>query len=140
MAFEFAGQKGDMFKILYIEDTENNRILVSRFLERNGYTVLTAEDAGQGFAVAAAAAPDLILMDLGLPGTDGWAATRTFKGTPGLQHIPIIALTAHVMQGDREKALAAGCDDYDTKPFQFARLLNKIDALLNAAGKARAGA
>ena len=126
-----------MFKILYIEDTENNRILVRRYLNRNGYHVLTAEDAEQGLAVALAELPDLILMDLGLPGTDGWTATRNFKNDPALQHIPIIALTAHVMQGDREKALEAGCDDYDTKPFQFARLMSKIDALLRPAGEPR---
>jgi two-component system cell cycle response regulator DivK len=126
-----------MFKILYIEDTENNRILVTRYLNRNGYNVLTAEDAEQGLAVALTEMPDLILMDLGLPGTDGWTATRNFKNNPALQHIPIVALTAHVMQGDREKALEAGCDDYDTKPFQFARLMNKIDALLLSAGKPR---
>lgn len=129
-----------MFKILYIEDTENNRILVTRYLSRSGYNVLTAEDAGQGLAVALSELPDLILMDLGLPGTDGWTATRHFKNNPALQHIPIIALTAHVMQGDREKALEAGCDDYDTKPFQFARLMSKIDALLGPAGKPRPAA
>ena len=129
-----------MFKILYIEDTENNRILVTRYLDRNGYRVLTAEDAEQGLAVALTQMPDLILMDLGLPGTDGWTATRQFKSNPALQHIPIIALTAHVMQGDREKALEAGCDDYDTKPFQFARLLHKIDTLLRAASQPRPAA
>jgi two-component system cell cycle response regulator DivK len=129
-----------MHKILYIEDTENNRILVTRYLDRHGYKVLTAEDAEQGLALAITEMPDLILMDLGLPGTDGWAATHQFKSNPALQHIPIIALTAHVMQGDREKALQAGCDDYDTKPFQFARLMQKIDALLGAAGKARPAA
>jgi CheY-like chemotaxis protein len=126
-----------MFKILYIEDTENNRILVTRYLNRNGYRVLTAEDAEQGLAIALTELPDLILMDLGLPGTDGWTATRNFKNNPALQRIPIIALTAHVMQGDREKALEAGCDDYDTKPFQFARLMGKIDALLRPAGNPR---
>jgi CheY-like chemotaxis protein len=122
-----------MFKILYIEDTENNRILVSRYLERKGYQVLTAEHADDGLALAAREQPDLILMDMGLPGLDGWDATRRLKADPQVKHIPVIALTAHVMQGDREKALAAGCDDYDTKPFQFARLLGKIEALLAAA-------
>ena len=121
-----------MFKILYIEDTENNRILVTRYLNRNGYRVLTAEDAEQGLAIALTELPDLILMDLGLPGTDGWTATRNFKNNPALQRIPIIALTAHVMQGDREKALEAGCDDYDTKPIDLARLLGKIEAQLQA--------
>jgi CheY-like chemotaxis protein len=138
MALEVRAIRPDsMFKILYIEDTENNRILVTRYLNRNGYHVLTAEDAAQGLALALTDMPDLILMDLGLPGTDGWTATRHFKSNPVLQHIPIIALTAHVMQGDREKALEAGCDDYDTKPFQFARLMDKIDALLSPAAKPR---
>ena len=121
-----------MSKILYIEDTENNRILVSRYLERKGYQVLTAEHADEGLMLAAREQPDLILMDMGLPEVDGWDATRRLKADPKVQHIPVIALTAHVMQGDREKALAAGCDDYDTKPFQFPRLLAKIEALLNS--------
>ena len=119
-----------MFKILYIEDTENNRILVSRYLQKQGYQVLTAEDADEGLPLAIREQPDLILMDMGLPGLDGWDATRRLKADPQAKHIPVIALTAHVMQGDREKALAAGCDDYDTKPFQFPRLLGKIEALL----------
>lgn len=119
-----------MAKILYIEDTENNRILVSRFLQRRGYEVCTAEEAEQGFAMALAGMPDLILMDMGLPGVDGWEATRRLKAHPRLRFIPVLALTAHVMEGDREKALEAGCDDYDTKPFQFPRLLAKIEALL----------
>jgi CheY-like chemotaxis protein len=119
-----------MFKILYIEDTENNRILVSRYLEKKGYQVLTAEHADEGLAMAIREQPDLILMDMGLPGLDGWDATRRLKADSKVQHIPVIALTAHVMQGDREKALAAGCDDYDTKPFQFPRLLGKIEAWL----------
>jgi two-component system, cell cycle response regulator DivK len=121
-----------MFKILYIEDTENNRILVTRQLERRGYQVLTAEDALQGLALAETAMPDLILMDMGLPDVDGWEATRRLKANPKLQHIPVIALTAHVMQGDRESSLEAGCDDYDTKPFQFPRLFAKIEALIAA--------
>jgi CheY-like chemotaxis protein len=116
--------------ILYIEDTENNRILVSRFLTRNGYEVITAEGAEEGLALAAAAHPELILMDMGLPGVDGWEATRRLKADPQLRGIPVIALTAHVMEGDREKALAAGCEDYDTKPFQFPRLLSKVRAML----------
>jgi CheY-like chemotaxis protein len=128
-----------MFKILYIEDTENNRILVSRYLERQGYQVLTAEHADEGLALVTREQPDLILMDMGLPGLDGWDATRRLKADPQLRHIPVIALTAHVMQGDREKALAAGCDDYDTKPFQFARLLAKIEALLICAKPRSAG-
>jgi CheY-like chemotaxis protein len=121
-----------MFKILYIEDTENNRILVSRYLERKGYQVLTAEQAEAGLALASREQPDLILMDMGLPEIDGWEATRRLKADAKMQHIPVIALTAHVMQGDREKALAAGCDDYDTKPFQFPRLVGKIESLLSA--------
>ncbi len=119
-----------MAKILYIEDTENNRILVQRYLERRGYEVITADEAEPGLALAQSAKPDLILMDMGLPGVDGWEATRRIKADPKLRHIPVLALTAHVMEGDREKALAAGCDDYDTKPFQFPRLLAKIEALL----------
>src|SRR5438105_1729355 len=121
-----------MPKILYIEDTENNRILIARRLGQSGYQVLTAENAEQGIALARAESPDLILMDMGLPDVDGWSASRRLKEDPGLKHIPIIALTAHVMHGDREKALAAGCDDYETKPFQFTRLMGKIEALLVA--------
>jgi two-component system, cell cycle response regulator DivK len=121
-----------MARILYIEDTENNRILVTRQLERRGYQVLTAEDAQSGLALALAEPPDLVLMDMGLPDVDGWEATRRLRANPRLQHIPVIALTAHVMQGDRESSLAAGCDDYDTKPFQFPRLIGKIEALLAA--------
>src|SRR5215510_1499059 len=119
-------------KILYIEDTENNRILVTRRLEKKGYKVITAETAEQGLTLAAAELPELILMDMGMPGTDGWTATRRFKADPKLKHIPVIALTAHAMQGDREKALSAGCDDYETKPFDFPRLFEKIEAHLGA--------
>ncbi|MBN2507898.1 MAG: response regulator [Verrucomicrobia bacterium] len=119
-----------MHRILYIEDTENNRILVTRQLERKGYRVMTAEDATTGLALAAKEPPDLILMDMGLPDLDGWEATRRLKSNPALRHIPVIALTAHVMQGDRDSSIAAGCDDYDTKPFQFPRLMAKIEALL----------
>src|SRR5580693_704741 len=110
-----------MFTILYIDDTENNRILVTRRLERSGYQVLTAVSAGEGLATAAARQPDLILMDMGMPDVDGWTATRKLKADPALATIPVIALTAHAMQGDREKALDAGCDDYETKPFDFPR-------------------
>ena len=119
-----------MPKILYIEDTENNRILVTRRLSRAGYEVFTAESAEAGRALALAEAPDLILMDMGMPGTDGWVATSQFKADPKLGHIPVIALTAHAMQGDREKAIAAGCDEYETKPFDFPRLLEKIQNML----------
>jgi len=121
-----------MLKILYIEDTENNRILVRRRLEKQGWMVLTADRAEEGIALAHHEQPDLILMDMGLPGTDGWAATRSLKADSKLRHIPVVALTAHVMQGDRERSLAAGCDDYDTKPFQFPRLIAKIEALVAA--------
>ena len=121
-----------MFKILYIEDTENNRILVKRRLEKQGYKVVTADDAETGLALANDEIPDLILMDMGMPGTDGWVATRRLRAVPKLRNIPVIALTAHAMQGDREKALAAGCDEYETKPFDFPRLLEKIQALLTS--------
>jgi CheY-like chemotaxis protein len=121
-----------MFKILYIDDTENNRILVTRRLQRQGYEVLTALSAAEGLAVAAAQKPDLILMDMGMPDVDGWTATRKLKADPALAPIPVIALTAHAMQGDREKALDAGCDDYETKPFDFLRLIEKIESHLAA--------
>src|SRR5262245_16979452 len=121
-----------MSTILYIDDTENNRILVTRRLERGGYQVLTAVSAQEGLALAAAKKPDLILMDMGMPDVDGWTATRKLKADPALASIPVIALTAHAMQGDREKALDAGCDDYETKPFDFPRLLGKIEARLTA--------
>jgi CheY-like chemotaxis protein len=117
-----------MPKILYIEDTENNRILVERKLRRTGYDVVSAENAEAGLAVAARELPDLILMDMGLPGLDGWEATRRLKADPRLQAIPVIALTAHAMAGDRERSLEAGCVDYDVKPFDFDRLLEKIRA------------
>jgi|ERR1043166_8950190 CheY-like chemotaxis protein len=120
--------------VLYIDDTENNRILVSRRLEKRGYRVLTAENAAAGIEVARAQKPDLILMDMGMPDLDGWSATRQLKADPNLSHIPVIALTAHAMQGDREKALDSGCDDYETKPFDFPRLIEKIEAFLSARG------
>jgi CheY-like chemotaxis protein len=119
-----------MATILYIDDTENNRILVTRRLEKKGYQVLTAESAMQGLAVARAQVPDLILMDMGMPDVDGWSATRHLKADPQLKGIPVIALTAHAMQGDREKALDAGCEDYETKPFDFPRLFQKIESQL----------
>jgi len=120
-----------MPKILYIEDTENNRILVERKLRRSGYDVVSAEEAEEGLALAARERPDLILMDMGLPGLDGWEATRRLKADPQLKHIPVLALTAHAMAGDKERSLAAGCDDYDVKPFDFDRLLDKITALIS---------
>lgn len=123
-----------MRKILYIEDTENNQILIRRRLEQNGYEVITADNAEIGLSLAASHLPDLILMDMSLPGLDGWEATRRLKQNPCTKSIPVIALTAHVMQGDRERALEAGCDDYDTKPFHFVRLFAKMEALLGATG------
>jgi len=128
-----------MRKILYIDDTENNRILVSRRLHKEGYEVLTAESAAQGLALAGEAMPDLILMDMGMPEVDGWSATRQLKADPRLRDIPVIALTAHAMHGDHEKALAAGCDDYETKPFDFPRLLEKIQARLSPGQQRPAG-
>ncbi len=119
-----------MSRILYIEDTENNRILVKRRLEKNGYQVLTAESASEGIAKARAERPELILMDMGMPGTDGWSATRQLKADPELRGIPVIAVTAHAMQGDRQRTLEAGCDEYETKPFDFPGLMEKIQALL----------
>ena len=124
-----------MALVLYIDDTENNRILVSRRLERKGYRVVTAETALAGLVAIGAEMPDLILMDMGMPGLDGWSATRQLKADPKFRHIPVIALTAHAMHGDREKALEAGCDDYEIKPFDFPRLFDKIEAHLSARGR-----
>jgi two-component system cell cycle response regulator DivK len=117
-------------KILLVEDNEMNRDMLSRRLARSGYEVVLAVDGGEGVAMARAESPDLILMDLGLPGLDGWEATRRLKAEPGTREIPVIALTAHAMAGDRQKALSAGCDDFDTKPVELPRLLTKIQALL----------
>jgi len=119
-----------MIKILLVEDNEMNRDMLSRRLQRKGYEVLIAVDGEQGVGIAKSESPDLILMDMSLPVLDGWDATRRLKGTPATGDIPIIALTAHAMADDREKALQAGCDDYDTKPVELARLLAKIEALL----------
>ena len=119
-----------MAKILLVEDNEMNRDMLARRLERRGYQVVIAIDGDQGVRLAQAEAPDLILMDMSLPVLDGWEATRQLRAMPATQAIPIIALTAHAMAGDREKALEAGCDDYDTKPIEFARLLGKIQVLL----------
>jgi two-component system, cell cycle response regulator DivK len=124
-----------MAKILIIEDTENNRILLTRRLKPKGYEIATAEDAEKGLEMVAAGKPDLILMDVGLPGMNGWDATRQLKGNPETKAIPVIALTAHAMDGDREKALAAGCDDYEIKPIDFTRLFSKIDELLARANR-----
>ena len=122
-----------MPRLLLIEDNEESRDGLSRRLQRKGYEVLTAADGRQGLEAARAESPDLVLMDMSLPVLDGWEATRQLKADPQTRHIPVIALTAHAMAGDREKALAAGCDEYDTKPVEFARLLGKIEALLGGA-------
>jgi two-component system cell cycle response regulator DivK len=119
-----------MAKILVVEDNEMNRDMLSRRLMRKGYEVIIAVDGEEGVAKAQSEAPDLILMDMSLPVLDGWEATRRLKADPETQAIPIVALTAHAMAGDREQALAAGCDDYDSKPIEFQRLLGKIEALL----------
>ena len=120
-----------MAKILLVEDNEMNWDMLSRRLRRKGYEVVVATDGRQGVELASLEAPDLILMDLGLPVIDGWEATRQIRQTTGIQSIPVIALTSHAMKGDREKALSAGCDDYDVKPIDFPRLLEKIQRLLN---------
>ena len=117
-------------KILYVEDNDDNIYVVKNRFTRAGFTVLVATDGEQGVTMAAAEKPDLILMDLRLPVLDGWEATRRIKAQPETRHIPIIALTALAMTGDREKALAAGCDDFDTKPVEMPRLLEKVRALL----------
>ncbi|HUE19662.1 MAG TPA: response regulator, partial [Stellaceae bacterium] len=122
--------------ILLVEDNEMNRDMLSRRLSRKGYAVVMAPDGQQGVDLAASEMPDLILMDMSLPVLNGWEATRTVKGDDATKTIPVIALTAHAMAGDREKALEAGCDDYDTKPVDFPRLLGKIEALLRRNGKA----
>lgn len=116
--------------ILLVEDNEMNRDMLSRRLERKGFQVMIAVDGEQGVSMAQATAPDLILMDMSLPVLDGWSATRQLKTHQTTQSIPVIALTAHAMAGDREKCMEAGCDDYDTKPVEFTRLLGKIQALL----------
>ena len=115
-----------MPKILLIEDNEMNRDMLSRRLIRRGYEVVLATNGQEGLALARSGCPDLILMDLSLPTLDGWETTRRIKSSPSTAAIPIIALTAHAMAGDKEQALAAGCDDYDTKPIEFERLLEKI--------------
>ena len=119
-----------MPKLLLVEDNEMNRDMLSRRLEKRGYTLALAVDGGQGVAMAKSELPDLILMDMSLPVMDGWEATRQIKADPATKGIPVIALTAHAMESDRQKALEAGCDDFDTKPVELARLLVKIEELL----------
>ena len=119
-----------MKNILLIEDNELNRDMLSRRLRKRGYEVLTAEDGESGIAMAKAQAPALILMDVSLPGIDGWEATRRLRAAPETRDIPIVALTAYATSGDRDTALAAGCDDFDTKPIELPRLLEKIETLL----------
>ena len=119
-----------MAKILIVEDNEMNRDMLSRRLERKGYNVTIAVDGQAGLDGARSAEPDLILMDMSLPVVDGWEATRRLKAAPETRAIPIIALTAHAMEGDRQKAMEAGCDDFDTKPIELPRLLAKMEALL----------
>jgi len=120
-----------MTKILLVEDNEMNRDMLSRRLERKGYEVAIAIDGEQGVSMATTENPDIILMDMSLPIIDGWEATKRLKNDAQTKSIPIIALTAHAMTGAKEEALAAGCDDYDTKPVEFTRLLGKIQKLTN---------
>ena len=119
-----------MAKILLVEDNELNRDMLTRRLERRGFEVVSAVDGRAGIALGEQEAPDLILMDMSLPDVDGWEATRRLKASSQTRSIPIIALTAHAMSGDRERAIEAGCDDYDTKPVELGRLLEKIDSLI----------
>jgi two-component system, cell cycle response regulator DivK len=125
-----------MARILIVEDNEMNRDALSRRLERRGYEVVVAVDGQQGLTLARSAQPDLILMDLSLPEVDGWEATRCLKAASATAQIPLIVLSSHAMAGDREKALEAGCDDFDTKPVDFQRLLVKITTLLQEGTRA----
>ena len=129
--FQIRPLESIMPKILLVEDNEMNRDMLSRRLVRKGYEVIIAIDGEQGYNIACSELPDLILMDMSLPVIDGWEVTRQLRNTPETKEIPIVALTAHAMAGDREKALEAGCDDYDTKPVEFSRLLDKIQTLLS---------
>jgi CheY-like chemotaxis protein len=123
-----------MAKILLVEDNEMNLDMLSRRLEKRGHQILIATDGAQGIALAQTELPNLILMDMSLPVIDGWEATRQLKGAAETRHIPIIALTAHAVAGDRERCLAAGCDEYENKPVKFPQLLAKIDLLLGEGG------
>ena len=122
----------DVVKILIVEDNEMNRDMLSRRLSRKGFEIALAEDGASGVDMATSESPDLILMDMSLPIIDGWEATQKIKANESTSKIPIIALTAHAMESDREKALAAGCDDYDTKPVELPRLLDKINHLIGS--------
>ena len=125
-----------MSRILIVEDNEMNRDMLSRRLERRGYQVILAMDGRRGLAVARSESPDLILMDMSLPEIDGWEVARRLKSDDTTRSIPVIALTAHAMTSDRQRALEAGCDDYDTKPVEFERLLTKIQTMLrNGSGQ-----
>ncbi len=124
-----------MARILLVEDNEMNSDMLSRRLRRKGYEVTIAEDGKQGVERTLAELPDLVLMDMSLPVMDGWEATRAIKANEAIRHIPVIALTAHAVVGDREKALEAGCDDFDTKPVEMPRLLAKVEAQLARVGK-----
>ncbi len=121
-----------MSKVLIVEDNELNRDMLSRRLERRGFEVSVAVDGQEGLSVAQSFLPDIILLDMSLPILDGWEAAKQLKAIPQTQHIPIIALTAHAMVGDLEKTIAVGCNDYDTKPINFPRLLEKIDKLIGS--------
>jgi CheY-like chemotaxis protein len=121
-------------RILLVEDDEMNRDMLSRRLRKRGYEVTIATDGQQGVDLARSERPDMVLMDMSLPVMDGWTATRALKGDEATRGIPVIALTAHAMQGDQDKAMAAGCDDFDTKPVELTRLLEKIEALIARAG------
>jgi two-component system, cell cycle response regulator DivK len=124
-----------MAKLLLVEDNEMNRDMLSRRLIRRGYEVAIAVDGDEGVTMAQSEKPDLVLMDMSLPVIDGWEATRRIKSSEETRHLPVIGLTAHAMAGDREKALEAGCDDYDTKPIELERLIGKIEALLPSGAK-----
>ena len=123
-----------MVNVLLVEDNEMNRDMLSRRLTKRGYAVQMAVDGQQGIDMAVSAKPDIIILDMSLPVVDGWEAARQIKANPASQNVPLIALTAHAMASDRERAISAGCDDFDTKPVELPRLLGKIEALLKAKG------
>lgn len=125
-----------MGKILLVEDNEMNLDMLSRRLSRRGYEIIMAMDGAQGVKMAQSERPDLILMDMSLPVMDGWAATRQLKASEDTKHIPIIALTAHAIAGDREKCLAAGCDEYESKPVKFPQLIAKVEAIIGPGSSA----